>query len=114
MSKTKCLMGIDPAQAKKCNASECQNCGWEMSENERRRAYLKKYGLTLCADGLRRLIIRKELFNMAKPYRKCPFCGAHLDSGEKCDCAENRNENKNEATNNNYSKEARNKGNDSK
>lgn len=19
-------------------------------------------------------------------YRTCPYCGAHLDSGEKCDC----------------------------
>ena len=23
---------------------------------------------------------------MGKPYRECPFCGAHLDAGEKCDC----------------------------
>lgn len=20
------------------------------------------------------------------PYRECPYCGAHLDPGEKCDC----------------------------
>ena len=42
-------------------------------------------GLTLCADGFRRLIIKKEN-DMATPYKECPHCGAHLDSGEKCDC----------------------------
>ena len=25
---------------------------------------------------------------MGKPYRECPFCGAHLDAGEMCDCRE--------------------------
>lgn len=51
----------------------------------RRREYVKEHGLTLCADGFRRLIIRKEN-NMATPYKECPHCGTHLDSGEKCDC----------------------------
>lgn len=37
------------------------------------------------ADGFRRLIIKKEN-DMATPYKECPHCGAHLDSGEKCDC----------------------------
>jgi hypothetical protein len=46
---------------------------------------VKEHGLTLCADGFRRLIIKKEN-NMATPYKECPLCGAHLDSGEKCDC----------------------------
>ncbi len=23
---------------------------------------------------------------MSKPYRTCPKCGAHLDTGERCDC----------------------------
>lgn len=23
---------------------------------------------------------------MATPYKECPHCGAHLDSGEKCEC----------------------------
>lgn len=41
--------------------------------------------MTLCADGFRRLIIRKEK-DMATPYKECPHCGAHLDSGEKCEC----------------------------
>lgn len=50
-----------------------------------RREYAKEHGLTLCADGFRRLIIKKEN-DMATPYKECPHCGAHLDSGEKCDC----------------------------
>lgn len=54
-----CLLGIDPATSPKCNPSECRTCGWEAAEAERRTEYRKKYGLTLCGDGLRRLIIRK-------------------------------------------------------
>lgn len=48
---------------------------------------MKEHGLALCADGFRRLIIRKEN-DMATPYKECPHCGAHLDSGEKCECRE--------------------------
>ena len=25
-------------------------------------------------------------------YNVCPFCGAHLDPGERCDCKEQQNE----------------------
>ena len=80
----KCLLGIDPEKTQKCKPSECASCGWEAAEAARRREYVKEHGLTLCADGLRRLIIRKEK-DMATPYKECPHCGAHLDSGEKCD-----------------------------
>lgn len=69
----------------KCKPSECASCGWEAAEAARRREYVKEHGLTLCADGFRRLIIRKEK-DMATPYKECPHCGAHLDSGEKCEC----------------------------
>lgn len=55
---------------------------------------MKEHGLTLCADGFRRLIIRKEK-DMATPYKECPLCGAHLDSGEKCECREEEIEAKN-------------------
>ena len=81
----KCLLGIDPEKTQKCKPSECASCGWEAAEAARRREYVKEHGLTLCADGFRRLIIRKEN-DMATPYKECPHCGAHLDSGEKCDC----------------------------
>ena len=81
----KCLLGIDPEKAQKCKPSECASCGWEAAEAAGRGEYVKEHGLTLCADGFRRLIIKKEN-NMATPYKECPHCGAHLDSGEKCDC----------------------------
>nr|UWI41618.1 MAG: hypothetical protein [Bacteriophage sp.] len=81
----KCLLGIDPEKTQKCKPSECASCGWEAAEAARRREYVKEHGLTLCADGFRRLIIKKEN-DMATPYKECPHCGAHLDSGEKCDC----------------------------
>jgi len=81
----KCLLGIDPERTQKCKPSECASCGWEAAEAARRRGYVKEHGLTLCADGFRRLIIKKEN-DMATPYKECPHCGAHLDSGEKCDC----------------------------
>lgn len=80
-----CLLGIDPEKAQKCKPSECASCGWEAAEAARRREYVKEHGLTLCADGFRRLIIKKEN-EMATPYKECPHCGAHLDHGEKCDC----------------------------
>ena len=80
-----CLLGIDPEKVQKCKPSECASCGWEAAEAARRREYVKEHGLTLCADGFRRLIIKKEN-DMATPYKECPHCGAHLDSGEKCDC----------------------------
>ena len=67
------------------SAGGIASCGWEAAEAARRREYVKEHGLTLCADGFRRLIIKKEN-DMATPYKECPHCGAHLDSGEKCDC----------------------------
>ena len=63
----KCLLGIDPEKTQKCKPSECASCGWEAAEAARRREYVKEHGLTLCADGFRRLIIRKEN-DMATPY----------------------------------------------
>lgn len=55
----KCLLGIDPEKTQKCKPSECASCGWEAAEAARRREYVKEHGLTLCADGFRRLIIKK-------------------------------------------------------
>mgnify|MGYP000623997740 FL=1 len=81
----KCLLGIDPEKTQKCKPSECASCGWEAAEAARRREYVKEHGLRYAADGFRRLIIKKEN-DMATPYKECPHCGAHLDSGEKCDC----------------------------
>ena len=75
-----------PEKAKKKDCSGCEHCGWETAEAERRRAYLCEHGLTLCADGLRRLIIPKNGGNEEMKYKVCDHCGAHLDNGETCDC----------------------------
>lgn len=73
-----------PPEARKKDCGGCEGCGWERAEAARRRAHLKENGLTLCADGLRRLVIRKERSEMK--YTVCDHCGAHLDNGERCDC----------------------------
>lgn len=86
-----CLLGINPKKVQKCNVSECPTCGWEAAEAGRRRAHLHEHGLTLCADGLRRLIIPKNGGNEEMKYKVCDYCGAHLDNGETCDCTENHN-----------------------
>jgi len=57
------LLGIDPAKSEKCKPSECPTCGWEAAEAERRTEYQQEHGLTLCDDGLRRLIIKKGANN---------------------------------------------------
>ena len=62
----KCLLGIDPEKTQKCKPSECASCGWEAAEAARRREYVKKHGLTLCADGFRRLIIKAADFTATK------------------------------------------------
>ena len=58
--KYTCLLGKGVA---KCSPTEnCKHCGWEKSERERRKAYMKKHGylgLEKCEDGLRRMVIRK-------------------------------------------------------
>lgn len=33
-------------------------------------------------DAMRRRLIIKKENDMATPYKECPHCGAHLDSGE--------------------------------
>lgn len=72
-----------PEKAKKKDCSGCEHCGWEAAEAERRRAYLCEHGLTLCADGLRRLIISKNGGTEELKYKVCDHCGAHLDNGER-------------------------------
>lgn len=98
-----CLLGINPKEVQKCNASECPTCGWEAAEAERRRTYLHEHGLTLCVDGLRRLIIPKNGGNKEMKYKVCDHCGAHLDNGEMCDCqkdADERNSDEERSANN--------------
>lgn len=58
--RLKCLLGFDPEKYWKCDPEKCASCGWEAAEAARRREYTKKHGLTLCADGCRRLIMKRE------------------------------------------------------
>lgn len=85
-----------PEKAKKKDCSGCEHCGWEAAEAERRRAYIREHGLTLCADGLRRLIIPKNGGTEELKYKVCDYCGAHLDNGETCDCRKNEDDSDNE------------------
>ena len=41
--------------------NKCGNCGWNAKVTEARNAEIATNGLTRCSDGLRRLIIRKEV-----------------------------------------------------
>ena len=43
-----------------CDPPTCATCGWESAEEKRRKEYLRKYGLTLCEDGLQRLVIDQK------------------------------------------------------
>nr|UWG00637.1 MAG: hypothetical protein [Bacteriophage sp.] len=86
----KCLL---PEASRRKDCGGCDHCGWEAAEAERRRAYLREHGLTLCADGLRRLIIPKNGGNEEMKYKVCDHCGAHLDNGEMCDCQKDAGEN---------------------
>lgn len=70
--------------------TECRVCGYRFTP-ERENIYTAEEPrsmadmLTKAPTRFRRLIIRKEK-DMATPYKECPHCGAHLDSGEKCEC----------------------------
>lgn len=37
----------------------CAHCGWDPAEAERRQKALADNGLTLCKDGLNRLVIKR-------------------------------------------------------
>lgn len=97
-----CVLSLDLRERKKALAHAAEpeqyslnvdpTCGWEAAEAERRRAYLREHGLTLCADGLRRLIIPKNGGNEEMKYKVCDHCGAHLDNGETCDCRNTNND----------------------
>lgn len=72
-----------PEKAKKKDCSGCEHCGWEAAEAERRRAYLREHGLTLCADGLRRLIISKNGGTEELKYKVCDHCAHTLTTGKR-------------------------------
>ena len=55
MPEVKCT--LDPDR-RNCNTvGRCTICGWEAGEIQRRKDIFEEDGLTLCGDGLERLII---------------------------------------------------------
>lgn len=54
MKTRKCLL-------KEANCDmRCAICGWNKEVEERRNKLLAEKGLTLCSDGLKRLVIKRE------------------------------------------------------
>ena len=58
--ENKCALGKSPQTHPQCKAGECPGCGWHPEEIKRREKLLETYGLTLCEDGLHRLILCAE------------------------------------------------------
>ena len=54
------LLG-DDGRSPHCKGNTCDNCGWNSEIAEARNADLAANGLTMGPDGLRRLIIRREV-----------------------------------------------------
>ncbi len=54
MKKGNCLLA-EPV----CEGN-CGKCGWDKETDEERKKQLAKQGLTLCEDGLRRLVVKRE------------------------------------------------------
>ena len=52
-----CLL---PGVANDCSKAACAICGWDKDVCQARNQEIETNGLTLCPDGLRRLVIRKE------------------------------------------------------
>lgn len=56
-AKYRCTFGRDPETSQVCVGCQCLHCGWNEKEALFRRMLMKENGLTLCSDGLRRLVI---------------------------------------------------------
>lgn len=52
-----CLLRRDPKNYPNCEASGCWRCGWNAHEARYRQRLAAAKGLTLCSDGLRRLVM---------------------------------------------------------
>lgn len=60
----KCTLTETAKAEAKCSPWKCYCCGWNADEMARRNRQIKAEGLTLCEDGLERLIIHG-----AKPFQ---------------------------------------------
>lgn len=65
MDTTRCALGAVPGKYRVCNQADCPTCGFEAAEIERRRECIRQQGLTRCADGKRRLVIKRAQENAA-------------------------------------------------
>lgn len=54
---TECLLRRDPKNSPVCEESQCWRCGWYEPEARSRWMLLAAKGLTMCSDGLRRLVM---------------------------------------------------------
>lgn len=54
---TECLLQRDPKNSPVCEESQCWRCGWNEQEARYRRMLFEAKGLTMCSDGLRRLVM---------------------------------------------------------
>ena len=57
MAKSNCLLDDG---ARNCGSTACSGCGWDKKVRQARNQEIKANGLTLCSDGKRRLIIKKN------------------------------------------------------
>lgn len=60
ISTNNCLLRCYRNKNLPCDTSMCKSCGWDDSEHKRRLKLADENGLTLCNDGLFRLIITKR------------------------------------------------------
>lgn len=55
----KCIQKYDPTEHERCgNGSACGKCGWNIDVHNQRVREINANGLTLCEDGLSRLVIK--------------------------------------------------------
>lgn len=54
----KCLQGVNPYMVEACcKGNACEKCGFNIDVHNERVRRINNEGLTLCEDGLRRLVI---------------------------------------------------------
>ena len=58
-----CLLPYESRVLTECGRTNCNKCGWNAEESERRRNYIETHGLTKNEKGLFRLIKAKDIKN---------------------------------------------------
>lgn len=53
-----CMQGLSPYENEECQGGAvCAKCGWNVRVCNARNKKINEEGLTLCSDGLRKLIV---------------------------------------------------------